>query len=134
VTRERIVRRESAADKQVEFVVRGARSSTTEALREHALRRLSFAVRRFAHRVRQLTVRLADENGPRRGLDSRCSMTADLVDGGQLFVEARATLPFTAMTLAAKRLSQALRRDTDRHAAYRSETVATADPERGRPR
>ena len=54
---------------KIEFLVRGVRSDTTEALREYALRRLSFALRRFTHRVRHLTVRLVDENGPRRGVD-----------------------------------------------------------------
>lgn len=103
----------------IEFVVRGARSESTEALREYAVRRLSFAVRRFTHRVRQLTVRLIDENGPRRGVDSRCSMTADLVDGGQLFVESTAAWPFAAITLAAGRLGEALRRDVERHGGRR---------------
>ena len=98
-------------DTQIEFFVRGEHSHTTEALREYAVRRLSFAVRRFAHHVRQVTVRLVDENGPRRGRDSRCSMTADLVDGGQLFVEATAAWPFAAITQAAGRLREALRRD-----------------------
>jgi ribosome-associated translation inhibitor RaiA len=102
-------------DLPIEVFVRGARSDTTEALREYAARRLSFAVRRFAHRVRHLTVRLVDENGPRRGVDSRCSITADLLDGGQLFVDATAAWPFSAITLASRRLAEALRRDAERH-------------------
>lgn len=106
-------------DTQIEFHARGG-SDTTEALREHAIRRLSFAVRRFKHRVRHLTVRLIDENGPRRGVDSRCSISADLVDGRQLFVEATAAWPFAAITLAAGRLSEVLRRKADRHAVHRA--------------
>ena len=104
---------------QVEFLTRGRGSDTLEALREYALRRVSFAVRRFTHRVGRVTVRLVDQNGPRRGIDSRCSMTADLRDGGQRFVEATAAWPFAAITLAAGRLGEALRRDADRHAAHR---------------
>ena len=42
------------------------------------------------HGLRHVTVRLVAENGPRRGVDSRCSITANLVDGRQLFVEATA--------------------------------------------
>jgi ribosome hibernation promoting factor len=113
-------------DTQIEFLVRGERSDTTEALREYALRRLSFAVRRFKHRVRHLRVRLVDENGPRRGVDSRCSIAAELADGGHLFVEATAAWPFTAITLAAGRLSEALRRDADRHAGHRDGWTATS--------
>ena len=107
-------------DMKIEFVVRGGQNETTKALREYALHRLSFAVRRFRHRVRHVTVRLVDVNGPRRGVDSRCTITADLVDGRPLFVEATAAWPFAAITLAAGRLGEALRRDTDRHVARRT--------------
>lgn len=107
----------------IEFLVRGARTENTEALREYVHRRLSFAVRRFGHRVRHATVRLVDENGPRRGVDSRCAITADLVDRRQLFVEATAAWPFAAITLAAGRLSEALRRDADRHAVPRARSA-----------
>lgn len=113
-------------DPHIDFLVRGRRSDTTEALREYAVHRLSFAVRRFTHRVRHVTVRLADENGPRRGIDSRCTITADLVDGGQLFVEASAAWPFAAITLAAARLSETLRREADRHAAHRPGSAGTS--------
>ena len=113
-------------DMPIEFLVRGASGDTTEALRDYALRRLSFAVRRFTHRVRHVTVRLVDENGPRRGIDSRCSITADLVDGGQLFVEATAAWPFGAITLAAGRLRQALRREADRRAIHRAQSNGTS--------
>ena len=110
----------------IEFFVRGARRDTAGVLREHAVRRLSFAVRRFAHRVRRMTVRLVDENGPRRGVYARCSITADLADGGQLFVEATSALPFAALTLAAGRLSEALRREADRHAVHRGGVSANS--------
>ena len=106
-------------DMRVEFSRRGGRSDTTKALHEYALRRLSFAVRRFQPRVRHVKVRLVDVNGPRGGVDSRCSITADLVDGAQLFVEATAAWPFAAITLAAGRLSETLRREADRQAARR---------------
>lgn len=105
---------------QIELLVRGAHSATTEGLHEYVQHRLSFALRRFVHRVRHVTVRLTDENGPRRGVDSRCSITADLVDGGQLFVEATAAWPYAAITLAAGRLSETLRRHVDRSAVHRA--------------
>ena len=107
-------------DMRIDFFVRAGQGETTEALREYALHRLSFAVRRFRHRVRHVTVRLVDVNGPRGGLDSRCSISVDLVDGRPLFVEATAAWPFAAITLAAGRLGEALRRDTDRHIARRT--------------
>jgi len=103
-------------DMRVEFFVRGGHADTPEVFRDYAQRRLAFTVRRFGHRVRRLTVRLVDQNGPRRGVDSRCSLTADLVDGRRLFVEAIAAWPFAAITAAAARLNEALRRDGQRFA------------------
>jgi ribosome-associated translation inhibitor RaiA len=105
-------------DMPIEFLARVGRSDT-EALREYASHRLSFVGRRFRHRVSHLTVRVVDVNGPRRGVDSRCSIAADLVDGGRLFVEASAVVPFAAIALATRRLDDALRRETGRHAARR---------------
>jgi len=112
-------------DTRIEFLVRDGHRDTPEVFREYAHRRLAFAVRRFGHRVRQVTVRLVDQNGPRRGVDLRCSLTADLEDGRRLFVEAIAAWPFAAVTAAASRLREALRRDGKRHAPRRGRTHLT---------
>jgi hypothetical protein len=61
-------------DTSIEFLIRAGQADTADALREYAERRLSFALRRFARQVQRATVRLVDVNGPRRGVDSRCSM------------------------------------------------------------
>lgn len=106
-------------DLRIEVLTHGTRTDTTEALRDYAARRLSLALKRFSHRIERVTVRLVDENGPRRGVDSRCSISAELAEGGQLFVEAIAAWPFAAVTLASRRLAEALRRDVDRHAVRR---------------
>lgn len=99
----------------IEFLIRAGQVETAAALREYAERRLSFALRRFAPRIQHVIVRLVDENGPRRGVDSRCSMTADLVDGRRIFVEASAAWPFAAMSRAAHRLNESIRRELGRH-------------------
>ena len=104
----------------IEFAVRGRGSDTTPALREYALHRISFTLRRFTHRLRGVTVRLVDVNGPRGGVDTRCSIRADLVGGGRLFVEAMAAWPFAAITLAVGRVSEVLRRQGDRNLRRRA--------------
>ena len=91
-------------DIPIEFFI-PRRDDTVEALREYAGRRLSFALRRFTHRVRRVTLRLIDVNGPRRGVDSRCSIAADLTDGRQIFVDATAAWPFAAITDACRNRS-----------------------------
>ena len=110
---------EVLVDIPIDFLIRAGQAETTEALREHAARRLSFALRRFQGQIRDLTVRVIDVNGPRRGVDSRCSVTADLVDGHRLFVEATAAWPFAAITQAASRLGEALRRMHRRQTEHR---------------
>jgi putative sigma-54 modulation protein len=99
----------------IEFLIRAGQVDTAEALREYAERRLSFALGRFAHKIQRVMVRLVDVNGPRRGIDSRCSITADLVDGRRIFVEANAAWPFRAITHAAHRLNETIRRELGRH-------------------
>lgn len=110
---------------EIEVLVRGELREATDALREYAHRRLSFAAGRFTHRIRRVTVRLVDENGPRRGVDTRCSITADLIDGGPIFLEASSAWPFAAITLAAGRLSEALRRDAGRHVPRRGASAGS---------
>jgi putative sigma-54 modulation protein len=106
-------------DIPIDFLIRAGRHDTVDALREYAGHRLSFTLRRFVHRIRRVNLRLVDLNGPRRGVDSRCSIVAELTDGGQLFVDAIAAWPFAAITRAASRLSEAMRREGDRHAEHR---------------
>ena len=106
-------------DIPIDFLIRAGHVETTEALREHASRKLSFALRRFHDQVRHITVRVVDVNGPRRGVDTRCSITADLTDGPRLFVDATAAWPFAAITHAASRLGETIRRVRKRQAAHR---------------
>jgi putative sigma-54 modulation protein len=106
-------------EEPIEFVILGTRPDTANSVREYAMRRLSFALRRFEHRIRHVTVRLVDLNGPRRGVDSRCSMIADLYDGRRIFVDATTAWPFASVTRAADRLTEAMRRKFRRAAEHR---------------
>jgi hypothetical protein len=110
-------------DTRIEFLVGGGHRDSRQVFREYTHRRLASALRRFGHRVRHVTVRLVDQNGPRRGVDLRCSLIADLADGRRVFVEAIAAWPFAAVAAAASRLREALRRDGTRHAPRRGRTA-----------
>jgi len=106
-------------EQPIEFMIRAGRADTVDGLREYAVHRLSFALRRFEQRIHRITVRVADVNGPRRGVDSRCSMSVDLVGGGQIFVKAISAWPFAAVSQAASRLTKVLRRTGERGTAHR---------------
>lgn len=120
--------KEAPLDIPVEVFIRVGRHETVETLREYAARRLSFALRRFPSRIRRVTLRLTDVNGPRRGVDSRCSIAADLADGRQLFVDATAAWPFAAITAAAGRLNEAVRRQLGRDSAHRPPRTESFEP------
>lgn len=107
-------------DVPIDFVIRLATVNDPDTLRTYAERRLAFALRRFNSRARRVLVRLGDMNGPRGGVDSRCSITLELRDGRHIDVESVTAWPFASITLAAKRLNETLRREIDKaHDAVR---------------
>lgn len=69
----------------VELVWRGIAAS--EEARGYVDRRLRFALGRFAPMVSGVTVVLADENGPRGGIDQRCTLRVRLKGLPELIVE-----------------------------------------------
>jgi hypothetical protein len=110
--------KEAAMTQAIEFFIPAGRADTGVALREYTTRRLSFALRRFDHRVRRITVRFIDVNGPRRGLDSRCSMVLDLVGGRRIVVEATTAWPFASVARAATRLNAVVRKEVGRASSH----------------
>jgi len=94
--------------------VRGDGIEVSTELGAHVERRLSFALARFGRRVRAVSVGLADLNGPRGGIDKRCSMQARLDPRGTVRVEdTDSDLP-AAIDRAATRLARAVTRALER--------------------
>jgi ribosome-associated translation inhibitor RaiA len=86
----------------------------SDAIDEHAQRRLAFALDRFAGRVEQVRVRFADLNGPRGGLDKRCAVECDLGRLGSVVIEETDQDLYTAIDRASKRVKVAVRRKLDK--------------------
>ena len=89
----------------------------TDAIRDHIDRRLRTAIGRFGHRVRSVTIRLDDINGPARdGNDKACHIEAvlDSPRRNPVVVEEVHADLYSAITRAAERLSVAVRRELDR--------------------
>lgn len=74
-------------------------------------RRLQFALGRFAGRVRSLTVRLTDLNGPRGGPDKKCLISVRLTSPRRVIVvEDVDPDAAVAISRAAERVSRAVAR------------------------
>jgi hypothetical protein len=97
-----------------EFVIRGIRGDSASAIRTYAARRLSVALRRFERRIASVRIRVTDLNGPKRGVDTSCAMTARLVGGRDVVVEARTPVPFASVSQAAAKLREAVSRELGR--------------------
>ena len=109
-----VIKEACAMQVPIDVLIRSAGATDPDAIRVYTERRLTFAIRRFENRARHVVVRLSDINGPRGGVDSRCSITLHMRDGRQIEVEAVTAWPFASITLAAKRLNAALRRELER--------------------
>ena len=79
-------------------------------LREFVERRLNFAVGRFGSRVRSVSVRLSDVNGPRGGVDQHCGIRVNLGIDGLVLVEEQQCDIRAAIGRAAERAGRTLAR------------------------
>ena len=82
----------------------------SEAMREHVVRRLGFALGRFAHRIERVVVRLVDINGPKGGVDKRCRIVVQLTQARSVIVEAIDSDAYAAISQAAIRADETVAR------------------------
>lgn len=73
-------------------------------------RRIHFALGRFSPRIRHVTVRVTDINGPRGGLDTHCSIAVTLDQIGVVRAEDTAVSLHQAVSCAADRGARAVAR------------------------
>ncbi|HKV78719.1 MAG TPA: HPF/RaiA family ribosome-associated protein [Candidatus Sulfotelmatobacter sp.] len=77
-------------------------------------RRLQFCLGRFDVRIRSITVRIFDINGPRGGADKRCRVAVHLIPSGVIVVEEVHADLFAAIDRCTERAGQALARKLHR--------------------
>lgn len=94
----------------------------TEALRLQAERRVRFALGSTSGRLRNVVMRLADENGPRGGVDKRCTIRANLPGGPPVVIEHQEADLYVAIDRAADRAARALSRRLKRTTGWRRVT------------
>lgn len=86
----------------------------TEALADHAGRRLRFVLPRHSDRIQRVVVRLGDENGPRGGLDKFCRIQVYLCNAPLAVIEATAPDLYTAIDRAVDRVGRVVVRHLER--------------------
>ncbi len=73
-------------------------------------RRMQFNLGRFQERIKSLTVRLADMNGPRGGIDKCCDIRVDAGFRQPVIVSERQATAHAAVALAMDRVERAVKR------------------------
>lgn len=81
-------------------------TQVTSAIRMHITDRLRAALDQHADRVRAVTVRLADLNGPRGGIDQVCRVTVMLNNGQALHHERRGLDLYANISLVADKVKR----------------------------
>ncbi len=100
--------------------MRGQRTDWTDELRQHAERRLHFALSRFSPSIGLVTVDLRDSVTAPEGLDRTCRIVVHLVPSGSVVVEETQNNISSAIDQAAecagRAVGRALQRDRDMEA------------------
>lgn len=86
----------------------------TEALRQHCERRLRFALGPASGKLRSVAVRLSDVNGPRGGVDKRCTIRAIAPGAPPVVIAQYETDIYVAIDRAADRIARSLARRMQR--------------------
>lgn len=88
-------------------------------LKAHVERRLRFALTRFSGRIGRVNVFLADQNGPRGGVDKTCRIIVRLLDGGDVVAEVSDVTWEVAVDRATTRIGHTTGRELARRRAGR---------------
>jgi putative sigma-54 modulation protein len=102
-----------ATEDSMRLDIRCRRLTPTPALLEYVARRLRFALGRFDHELRRVTVRLGDINGPRGGVDKSCRVQLHAA-GRSIAIEDCDPDLYVAIDRAAERARRAVDRAVSR--------------------
>lgn len=104
--------------------VRRLAADLVEAAHTHA----AFALTRFSRTISTVTIRFDDANGPKGGVDQRCTVTIRLIRPGEDLVVTHADAdPFAALSRAMVRAARVVARRLERRRSWRM--PGTAEPE-----
>ena len=112
----------------MEVDVRIQGTDPADAIRRYAIRRIHFALGRFAPRVGRIVVRISDINGVRGGVDQCCQISAELLPKGKVMVDQVDADLFSAIDRASERIGQACRREVQRVRDARTQRESVRTP------
>ena len=98
----------------------------TEGLRQHAERRLNFALAWASHDIRKVSVCLFDVNGPRGGEDKCCRIQVALPKAQDVVIEDTEADLYLAIDRAAERLENSVARRLERKKEHKHGTFKKA--------
>jgi len=103
----------------MQFDIRSMNFPTTPAIETYAAKTLERILRRNRRHLAGGTVRLADVNAERGGVDKECRIVVSLRHGGILTVKAAHSDLYAAIDQAARKLGRALRSRISRRRSLR---------------
>lgn len=93
---------------RLRFVTRGI--ELTADLKDYVRRRVHFALGRFSGKIRSVSIRLVDVNGPRGGVDKGCDIRVNVLHRQDVIVRERQANIRAAVALAVERADRAVQR------------------------
>lgn len=102
---------------KLELTARGIEISSD--LREFIAKRVHFSFGRFAGRIRRLSIRLADLNGPRGGIDQCCDVRVNAGLPRKIVVRERQATIHAAIAIAMGRAERVVQRQIGLESATR---------------
>lgn len=94
----------------MQFDIQAQGFTLTDGLRDHAERRMEFALDWARHEVSRVVVRFSDINGPRGGNDKRCQVRIPIPRMRDVVVEDLSADLYLAMDRAIERAARTLER------------------------
>ena len=106
------------------ITVRKQNVDLSETLNQHIERRMLFALGRFQRRIRRVTVRVCDINGPCGSVDKTCQVVVDLIPSGKIIVKDTDGDLYAAISRAVERVGRTVGRQFARRREIRRDWAA----------
>lgn len=97
----------------------------TDGLESQVHQRIRLGLDRFAHLICSVQVLIRDENGPKGGLDKRCTVELELAKGGRIVCKSVSSDACAAIGEAFQRIERALSTFAKRQRGRRSASTIT---------